>query len=103
MTTNERDGYFERLVSMRMSYALHDDDSRAVLSIDDAVGYVDAVMTAIALEEEPEMEIVRAAQLPDDAASTIATDATATRPEDEIRDGARAERVARLARFFDPT
>ena len=79
---------------MRMSYAVHEDDDHAVLGIGDAIAYVDAVMTAIALEEDLEMDIVTAAG----TSAPPAPDAA-----DAPVDDKRAERIARLARFFDPS
>jgi hypothetical protein len=103
MSRYERTVYFERLVTMRMTYALHEDDNHGVLLIEDAIAYVDAVMTAIALEEDLETEIVAAAIEADQPGSTAPGDETAAPAEDAGSDDRRAERIARLARFFDPS
>ena len=44
---------FERLIAMRDGYARADDDRVAVLSIDDAIRYTEAIMTAVELDAEP--------------------------------------------------
>jgi hypothetical protein len=53
MSWTERQAYFERLVAMRDWYAGSCDDRVAVLSIDDAIRYAEAIMTAIELDAEP--------------------------------------------------
>ena len=52
MTRFERSAYFEQLVVLREQHALST-DRVSVLSVADAIRYVEAVMTAIALDEEP--------------------------------------------------
>ena len=49
----ERREYFERLIAMRDGYAGSGDDRRAVLSVDDAIRYVEAILTAVESETEP--------------------------------------------------
>ena len=44
---------FERLIAMRDGYARADDDRVAVLSIDDAIRYTEAIITAVELDAEP--------------------------------------------------
>jgi hypothetical protein len=52
MSRYERTQFFEALCAMRHGYAARgDEDRRSALSIDDAVIYADAVITAIAAEE----------------------------------------------------
>ena len=55
MGRSERDAYFERLVAMRERYAESDDDRGVALSIDDAIRYAEAIMTAVDLDAEPWM------------------------------------------------
>jgi hypothetical protein len=51
MTRYERAQFFETICAMRDAYAARgDEDRRSALSIDDAVIYADAVITAIAAE-----------------------------------------------------
>jgi hypothetical protein len=51
MTSYERAQFFDTICAMRDAYAVRgDDDRRSALSIDDAVIYADAVITAIAAE-----------------------------------------------------
>jgi len=47
MGRSERRTYFERLCSLRDGYAASADDRRGVLSIDHAMLYAEAVMTAL--------------------------------------------------------
>jgi hypothetical protein len=100
----ERNVYFERLVTLRLAYGTKPDDTRSVLLIPDAIAYVDAVMTAWDLEDELEMAIVSE---PAGGADTESSGQTATAvpaPTAGVGDDVkRAERMARLARFFDPT
>jgi hypothetical protein len=53
MGRSERNAQFERFVALRARYASDETDRRAVLSIDDAIIYVEAVMSAAAVEVEP--------------------------------------------------
>jgi hypothetical protein len=53
MDRPERNAFFERLVAMRDEYAAGDDDRGSVLSTDDAIRYVHAILTAIELDAEP--------------------------------------------------
>jgi hypothetical protein len=51
MTRYERAQFFDTICAMRDAYAARsDEDRRSALSIDDAVIYADAVITAIAAE-----------------------------------------------------
>jgi hypothetical protein len=52
MTRYDRSQHFEALVRLRLAYdQASDDDRRSVLSIDDAITYADAVMSALAAED----------------------------------------------------
>jgi hypothetical protein len=52
MSRYERAQFFETLYAMRDGYAARgDEDRRSTLSVDDAIIYADAVITAIAAEE----------------------------------------------------
>ena len=95
MSRYERNLYFERLVAMRVTYAQRDDDIRGVLPIEDAIDYAEAVLTAWELENELEMAIVA-------DAGAVAASGRTTAAADRTREEKRAERVARLTRFFDP-
>jgi hypothetical protein len=53
MGRSERQAYFERLVELRDAYGAAAEDHGAALSIDDAIRYAEAVMTAVALDTEP--------------------------------------------------
>src|SRR3954452_12365340 len=92
MSRYERKVYFERLVAMRLTYAQHPDDDHGVLLIEDAIAYVEAVLTAVDLEERLEMEIIV------DAAATSVRARPAAAGGDEGPDQKRAERIARLTR-----
>jgi hypothetical protein len=52
MTRSERDAFFERLVALRRGYGARLDDRRVVLSIEDAILYAEAVMMAVAVDDE---------------------------------------------------
>jgi hypothetical protein len=52
MGTSGRHDYFERLMAMRSGYPAADDRG-AALSIDDAIRYAEAIMTAVELDAEP--------------------------------------------------
>ncbi len=52
MSKYERSQHFEALVRLRLAHAqASDDDRRSVLSIDDAITYAEAVMSALAAED----------------------------------------------------
>lgn len=53
MDRPERSEFFERLVAMRDGYPGDGDDRGSALSIDDAIRYVDAILTAIEVDTEP--------------------------------------------------
>jgi hypothetical protein len=107
MSRSERNVFFERLIALRVGYGRDADDTSGVLPIEDAIAYVDAVMTAIQVEEDLEMTIVAAAG----AAAREPGASDARRPAEGSAppfasappDVQRAERIARLARFFDPS
>ena len=53
MSRYERRQYFEALCTMREGYANRsDDDRRSALSVDDAIIYADAVMTALEADND---------------------------------------------------
>jgi hypothetical protein len=53
MSRYDRAQYFEALVCMRAAYsAASDFDRRPVISMDDAIGYAEAVMFAVSAEAE---------------------------------------------------
>ena len=69
MSRDERNAYFERLVTLKLRPA-GDDDRRSVISIEDAIVYAEAVMLATELElEAAEADDAAAAE----AAATLAT------------------------------
>jgi hypothetical protein len=53
MDRPERTEFFERLVALRDGYPGDGDDRGSALSIDDAVRYVHAILTAIETDAEP--------------------------------------------------
>ena len=53
MARSERGAFFERLVAMRDGYAAAAADRAAVLSIDDAIRYTEAILNAVELDAEP--------------------------------------------------
>ena len=53
MDRPERTEFFERLVAMRDGYPGDSDDRGSALSIDDAIRYVHAILTAIEIDTEP--------------------------------------------------
>jgi hypothetical protein len=51
----ERANYFERLVELHLAYAMRcDEDRTGVMTIDEAIAWVEAVMAAPPTASEPE-------------------------------------------------
>ena len=53
MDRPERTEFFERMVAMRDGYPGDGDDHASALSIEDAIRYVDAILSAIEIDTEP--------------------------------------------------
>jgi hypothetical protein len=70
MSRYERTQYFEALVALRLMYAARTDYDRiSVISIEDAIAYSEAVMTALEIEDDAavldEVEIERSTAMGD--------------------------------------
>ena len=73
----ERKLYFDRLCEMRGAYGTSPDDTRTTISIEDAIIYAEAVLTAL---EEHDRETALE-QFAIDAEAAVATDVEAALPE----------------------
>ena len=70
MSRYERAQFFESLLELREAYAVRSDfDRRSVISIEDAIAYSEAVMTALEIEDDAavldEVEIERSTAMGD--------------------------------------
>jgi hypothetical protein len=90
MGRSERNEYFERLVAMRDGYGASADDRAAVLAVDDAVRYAEAVMTAVEHDDEPWHAEIE---------ETAAYEAREARESASLREGRHAGDVPHLPRF----
>jgi hypothetical protein len=87
----ERNTWFERLLELQAGYGLWTDDTEAVLSIDDAIVYAEAVLTAASDEEAWQAEM-------DDALAADGETLTDVQTGSAARDG--ADEPPRFGRFF---
>jgi hypothetical protein len=98
----ERKRYFDRLCEMRDAYGSSPDDTRGTISIDDAIVYAEAVMTAL-IEHDRETALQERALAAEaeacDTEPAINTDPAAERDPADLADSKPLGKFGPFGRF----